>query len=50
MTTRELERRLQGLGITRREARVLIERGKRWRWLALVSVALFAHFTVWRIR
>jgi hypothetical protein len=49
MSVRELERELQGLGLTRMQSRVLIARGRRWRWIATFSPRLFAHVTVWRI-
>jgi hypothetical protein len=49
MTVRELERELQGLGLARSQARVLIVRGRRWRWLASLSPWAFACFTVWMI-
>lgn len=36
-------------GLTRREATVIVSRGKRWLWLARISPWLFACFTVWRM-
>jgi hypothetical protein len=50
MSLRDLERRLQAIGLSRSQARMLMARGRRWRWLASFSVVLYAHFTVWRIK
>lgn len=43
MTVRELEKALRRrCQLSRSQARIVISRGKRWRWLSFVSVRLFA--------
>lgn len=50
MRPSELERAVRKrYRLSKRDACALVARGKRWRWLAGVSVPLFAWVTLWTI-
>lgn len=49
MDVRRVERELRRKGLSRRDATIIASRGKRWLWIAWISVDLFAHFTIWRM-